>query len=130
MRYGKLVAALALTAGLGFVAPASVAAQQPVPEQQETVEVTDELLERFVAVYPAVVNVAQATQNQLATAETPEEAQEIQVQAQERITALLDEGELTVVEYEAVVMRLNEDAEMRAEFERLLEEQERGGGGL
>ncbi len=136
MRYGRLTGALMLVAGLGFVSAADVAAQEPVPQEpvpqevpqeptvheHEQIEVNSELLERFVEVYPAVMEIAQAAQVEMTTVETPEEAQAIQASAQERIAALLTEAEVTVEEYEAVVTRLNEDEELRLEFEQMLEE--------
>lgn len=128
MRNVRFLTALAVAGGLFFAAPDAGVAQDPaVPEQQEAVEVTDELVDRFVAVYPAVVEVAQVAQNELATAETPEEAQAIQAEAQTRITAVLEEGDLTVMEYEAVVTRLNEDPELLAEVQERLEPEDDGG---
>lgn len=130
MRQGRLLTALAVAGGLFFVAPDGATAQeQAVPQQeQEVVEVTDELVDRFVAVYPAVVEVAQVAQNELATAETPEDAQAIQANAQTRIAAVLEEGGVTVVEYEAVVTRLNDDPELLAEVQERLEPEGDDGG--
>lgn len=121
------VVAFAMAASLGV--PAAADAQDPAPPVQERqIEVTDELLGRFVAVYPAVVNVAQAAQNQLATAENAEAAQKIQADAQMRVGEILEEGEITPLEYEAVVTRLNDDPELMAKFEEMLEESGDGGG--
>lgn len=131
MRQVRFLTALAVAGGLFFVAPGSASAQEqavPPQQQQPAVEVTDELIDRFVAVYPAVVEVAQVAQTELATAETPEEAQSIQADAQTRITAVLEEGDVTVVEYEAVVTQLNSDPELLAEVqERLTPEADDGG---
>lgn len=110
------------------MAPDAVTAQQPVPQEQQAVEVTDELIEQFVAIYPSVVEVGQEMQAELATAQTAEEAQAMQADAQERITAVLEEGDMTVVEYEAVVTRLNNDPELLAEVQEMLAEDEQGGG--
>ncbi|HUP21283.1 MAG TPA: DUF4168 domain-containing protein [Gemmatimonadota bacterium] len=129
MKFVRTMMAVAVAGMAGLAVPDAATAQQPVvPEEQETIEVTDELLERFVAVYPVVVGVAQAAQTELATAETPEDAQAIQAEAQERVAELLDEGDLTAPEYEAVVSTLNSDPEMLAKFEEMLEEQEDGSG--
>lgn len=124
MRIRNAVGALALAGTLGLAIPAGVAAQEQMPPQQPAVEVTDELMERFVAVYPEVVNVAEAAQTQLAAVETPEQAQEIQADAQAQITTVLEDGGVSTEEYEAVVMELNNDPELREDFEaRLAEEQ-------
>lgn len=111
-----------LVAGLGMASATGVAAQQgPEVQEAEPIEVTQELLERFTAVYPDVMAIAQSAQAAMATVETAEEAQAIQAEAQQRLAAVFEEGEVTVAEYEAVVTRLNSDAELRAEFEEMLE---------
>lgn len=129
MSYTRFLTVLAVAGGVVLGAPTNGTAQEvPVPEEQ--VEVTDELVERFVAVYPAVVEVAQTAQAELSTAETPEQAHAIQLQAQEQMTVILDEGDLTAEQYEAVVTRLNDDPALLAEVqERLQAEQEGGSGG-
>ena len=128
MKVSRLFAGLVAVAGLAVSGSAASAQEQVMPPEQEVIEVTDELLERFVAVYPSVVQVATSAQEQLATVENADEAQAIQANAQEQVAVLLEEGELTPAEYEAVVTRLNDDPELMAEFEAMLEEQEGGPG--
>lgn len=131
MESTRILSTLALVVAAMVAAPMAAEAQEPAPPVQEAqIEVTEELLERFVAVYPAVVNVAQTAQNQLATAETAEEAQTIQADAQTRVAELLDEGEVTPEEYEAVVVQLNDDPALMAEFEQMLEAERNDGGGF
>lgn len=128
MKLTRVLTAIAAAGMLALGAPTDATAQQPIPQEQEAIEVTDELLDRFVAVYPAVVEVAQAAQVELASAETAEEAQAIQADAQTRVTGVLEEGDMTVEEYEAVVTRLNDDPELMAEIQQRLEEEQQGGG--
>lgn len=128
MKAAGILTTIVAMGGLALATPDAAVAQEAVPQQQETVEVTEDLLDRFVAVYPSVVQVAQAVQGELANAETAEEAQAIQADAQAQITTILDDGDLTVAEYEAVVMRLNDDPELMAEVEaRLMEQAEEDG---
>lgn len=122
MRHVRKVMAFMLVAGVGLANAGDATAQEVVHDHAD-IEITEELLEQFTAVYPTVMGVAQSAQAELATVETAEEAQAIQSAAQEEITRVLTEAELSVTDYEAVVMRLNEDEELRAEFERMLEEQ-------
>jgi uncharacterized protein YggE len=131
MRNGRTAAAFAMAAIMGLGLATSAAAQESALPAQEPIEVTAELLERFVAVYPAVLEIATSAQAELQAAETAERAQEIEAAAQQRIVQALTEAEVTVREYEAVVTRLNEDEDLRAEFERLLEEflEEQGSDG-
>jgi hypothetical protein len=120
MHYRRLVTAFALAAAVGLGAVTGVEAQEvPAPAQPAT-EVTPELLERFVEVYPDIMVIAQSAQIEAATAETEESLQAIEAEAREQIAATLEEAEFTVDEYEAIVARLNEDEALRAEFERLL----------
>ncbi|MFP4623095.1 MAG: DUF4168 domain-containing protein [Gemmatimonadota bacterium] len=129
MRFTRSTLMAALLTAL-FVAPATVEAQEQVPPAQEaTIEVTDELLERFVVVYPEIMEVAQSMQAQLAEAESAEAAQEIQAQAQARMEQALEESEVTPAEYEAVVQKLNQDPALMAKFEEMLEEEMGGGPG-
>lgn len=125
----RVLGGLALALGLMIAVPGSVTAQEQVVPPQETVEVTDELLEQFVGVYPAIVEVAQEAQGELAAAETQEQAQAIQQEAQTQVSELLDEADMTVIEYEAVVTRLNDDPALRAEVEQMLLEAEIESGG-
>jgi uncharacterized protein YggE len=131
MRNGRTAAAFAMAAIMGLGLATSAAAQESALPAQEPIEVTAELLERFVAVYPAVLEIATSAQAELQAAETAERAQEIEAAAQQRIVQALTEAEVTLREYEAVVTRLNEDEDLRAEFERLLEEflEEQGSDG-
>lgn len=130
MKHVRKVMTFLMVAGLGMASATGATAQDAPEHQHEPIEVTAELLERFTAVYPTVMGVAQSAQAELATVETAEQAQAIQAEAQQRITEVLTEAEITVAEYEAVVTRLNEDEELRGEFERMLEAQmmERDGG--
>lgn len=127
MKIARILTAMAVAGGVALMAPADATAQQPVPmQEQEAVEVTDELIDQFVAVYPEVIEVAQEMQAEMATAETATEAQSLQAEGQERITAVLEEGDMTVAEYEAVVTRLNNDPELLAEVQDRLEEENGG----
>jgi hypothetical protein len=121
MRITRMLTAttMALALGLGLATVAT--AQEASAPEMTSVEITAELLERFVAVYPTVIEIAQAAQAEMRATESADAARSIQDGAQRRILAVLQEGDLTAMEYDAVVQRLNEDEELRAEFQRLLE---------
>jgi len=117
----------ALTCAIALAAAADLQAQDPqppaqTPTAQEQVEVTDELLERFVDVYPQVLEASQRAQAELATATDPEAAQAIQARAEETIMTVLDEEEMSPAEYQAVVSTLRDDEELRERFMSMLEE--------
>lgn len=122
MRHVRKFATFLLVAGVGMATATGASAQQPEAHDHDPIEITEELLERFVKVYPSVMGVAQEAQMAMSTVETAEEAQAIQTEAQQQITMVLAEAEVTVQQYEAVVMHLNEDEEMRGKFEQMLQE--------
>lgn len=123
MRYGRILPAMMMAAALLLAGAAQMEAQQPpAPQEQEQVEVTDELLERFVEVYPDMYEINQAAEQELANVTDPAEAQAVQARAQSQMIETLEEGEITVPEYEAVVQALNTDEELRAQFEEMMEE--------
>lgn len=97
------------------------APDQP-PAAQQQVEVTEELLERFVDVYPQVLEASQQAQAELATTTAPEEAQAIQARAEETITGVLEEEEMSPTEYRAIVNALSEDEELRQSFMQMLQQ--------
>ena len=110
-----------------LVCAESVRAQDPPAPTQapiafEQVEVTDELLERFVDIYPQVLEASQQAQAELATTTDPEQAAAIQARAEETIMTVLDEEMMSPEEYEAVLMALRDDAEKRETFTRMLQE--------
>jgi hypothetical protein len=130
MRVATILGVMVALSGVAMATPATVVAQEVVPEEQAPVEVTEELLDRFVEVYPSIMEIAQSVQAELSQAETAEEAQGIQAEAQTTIAAVLDEGDMTVREYEAVVEKLREDPELMAEVEARLVEQAEDNGAL
>lgn len=120
-----LILAMALTVSAKDVRGQDPQAPAPPPavqEQVQQVEVTEELLERFVDVYPHVLEASQQAQAELAATTDSEQAQAIQARAEETIMAVLDEEEMSPVEYRAVLMALRDDEELRESFTRMLEE--------
>ncbi len=114
---------LTLTAvfGLAVAMPDSAVAQE-APPQQEPVEVTDELLERVVTIYPTVVEISREAQTELSETEDQGEARQIRAEANERIMGALEEADLTARQYDAVVRAVEADPERTAQFRALMEE--------
>lgn len=110
-----------MSVGVGLTLTAPVSAQE-TPQQQEPVEVTDALLEDFVEIYPTVVEVSQEAQTEMSGASSAEEAQEIQAEANEAITTILEEADMTFQEYDAVIRAINDDPALMQQFRALVEE--------
>jgi hypothetical protein len=117
-----LTFAIALPAGTDAIQAQDPQAPAQAPAAQEQVEVTEELLERFVDVYPQVLEASQKAQAELATTTDPEQAQAIQARAEETIMTVLEEEEMSTAEYQAVVYALRDDDELRERFMVMLQE--------
>lgn len=129
----RLIKAMALILGLGLVVtPAASAQDIPPPDQQEKVELSEKELETFAEAYLALAEIREEMTERLDNVQSPEEAQEIQQEANTKMVAELEEHEYTAEEYTVVVTALNQDAELRARFEdileKLMEEEEEGDG--
>lgn len=111
----------ALAAAFMVAAPNGVDAQvadPPPPDHEELVQFTEAFLE--------VTEIRQEMEVEVAQAETPEEANALQQQANDEMVATLEEHGLTTERYSEIVTLINQDEEVRAEFEELLEELSNG----
>ncbi len=132
----KIVAAAATALLLGTASPAMAQdpAPAPAPEQaHEMEEVTSDELERFARSYLEISQVGQQMEQRLASVQDPNEAQEIQAEAQEQIVVALGENDLTPERYQEVGAMINADPELQEELVEILEElqeEDPQGGGL
>lgn len=122
MLTSSLTAALVLLAGVGH-------ADAQNPPAQETPNPPDrEELVTFTEAYIDVTEVQTELSEQVAEAETPEEANALQEEANEEILGILEEKELEADRYREITMVLNADEELRAEFQEIYVELTEGGG--
>lgn len=122
MLTSSLTAALVLLAGVGH-------ADAQTPPAQETPDPPDrEELVTFTEAYIDVTEVQTELSEQVAEAETPEEANALQEEANEEILGILEEKELEADRYREITMVLNADEELRAEFQEIYVELTEGGG--
>lgn len=96
--------------------PAQVTAQA-APETPDRAE-----LETFTEAYHEISQVRDEMSPALATAETAEEANALQQEANDQMMSILEGHGLTVERYSAITQILNQDEELRAEFEAIYEE--------
>ena len=118
-----LAAAVALV-GLPVQAQAQAQPQQP---QQEVPEIPQDELETFAQAYLAIAEVRQDYEAQLQQANDPEVANQLQQEANQEMTAVLQDHGMEVQQYTRITQVLNVDEEQRAEFETILQELEGGG---
>jgi len=114
-RMTRLMTLPALALALVMAAPAGVEAQMAdTPDQEELVQFTEAFLE--------VTDIRQDMEAQVAQVQSPEEANALQQQANDQMVAVLDEHGLTTERYSEIVNLINQDEEVRNEFEELLVE--------
>src|SRR5690606_13238394 len=106
---------------MAFIPGAATAQATPAPPDQEE-------LETFTAAYVEIAEVRAELSPELAAAETPEEAAEIQDEANNRMMAVLDDHDLDVDRYTEITAVLNQDEALRAQFEEMYAQMSSGGG--
>jgi hypothetical protein len=129
-RVKQTLSGAALTVLAMLVLPMGVDAQvqeQDAPDRPDREELTE-----FVEAYIDVQEIQMEMEQALATVQDPEEANQIQQQANEAMADAIEDNDLTVERYSEIVMVLNTDEELREEFAELYEEilEDRGGAWL
>lgn len=123
----RTLLALAALMTLGLVAPAAVSAQAPV--QVEPIEnLEDEELQTFAKAYLEIMDISREMQARLAEEPAPEEAQAAQMEAQQKMQAVLEEHELEEERYRRIAVTVNTDEEVAERFVAILEELDPGNG--
>lgn len=120
MRFASMAVSVVMAAALGLASAGQLEAQQ-MPGQ-EAPEVTEEQLERFATIYPDVVEISREAQEQLSQTSDPDEAQQIQAEANEAIESKLEEVEMEFEEYDGIIRAINADPETLEEFQEIMEE--------
>lgn len=117
-----LAAAAALALAAGLQAPGLVAQEQgqaPPPQQQQQapeIEVSDAEMEQFAAAYLEVEQIQMALNEDLQAAQLPEEAQEIQQEANDEMAAAIQSEGLDVERFSLIVQAINSDPALQEDF--------------
>lgn len=111
-------AAIALT--LGFQVPNLVAQEQAAPpvqqQQAPDIELSDAEMEQFVEAYLEVEQIQMALTEDLQNAQAPEEAQQLQRQANQEMNSAISEQGMEVERFSVIVQAINADPELQQEF--------------
>ncbi len=128
MRFRNIAGAVAVIGLVALVTPVAASAQQtPAPADASPVVVTDTLLQQFASVYPEVMKVTQVAQARIAAADDVEDKKEIRSELTEKIADVVEDADMTMSQYTAIVNRLNHDEALREKFKQMLMEQQGGG---
>lgn len=95
---------------------------QPMPQEQEVPEVSDEQIDAFVEAHVNVNQVREEYTQRLQEAEDQEEAQRLQQEANQAMTDAIEDSGMDIDEYEEVAMAVNADPEIRDQVMERLEE--------
>lgn len=109
---------------LAFIfAPTSAAQVDQEPPPAPDIDITDEDIEMVAEAYVMVEDVRQEYTAEFQQTEDPEEAQELQMELQEEINAVIEDMEgLTLEEYDQYIQAAQQDAELRDQLLDAIEE--------
>lgn len=128
MNIHKLIHMSILTAGFAaFTLFGSAQAQQANPQQQmpatqETVEVTDEIMDKTADAYIVVIEIQQDVQEKMSGEKDQQKIQEHVQKAQKEMADAIEAVGLKTEEYESVMTQVTQDEDMRTKFVALLQE--------
>lgn len=126
MRIRNLITVTAVTAALALSAP--LAAQdyeqeQDLPgQQQQTMEVSEQQLQQFVDAQTSIVEIQQDFSARLQGVEDPDQAHELQVQANEEMTGAVEDAGLDVQTYNEIAMAIQNDPELQDRLTQMMQQ--------
>lgn len=111
----------ALTVALMFGTAA--VAQQDMQQQSEpeTIDVSDAQLEQFADAQTKIADIQQDFSTRLQEVEDPEKANELQRQANEEMTAAVEDAGLDVESFNQIAMAIQNDPELQQKLTEMLQ---------
>lgn len=106
-------------------APAPQQGQQPQPQpqqQQPTVDVSDADLDTFTSIYVEVQEISEDYDARMASAEDPQEAQQLQTEMREEILETISDEGWTQQQYSETARAINNDQELLEEAMALIQQ--------
>ncbi|MGY6629799.1 MAG: DUF4168 domain-containing protein [Wenzhouxiangella sp.] len=96
--------------------------QQQPPAPPQTVEVSDQQLEQFADAQIQITEIQQDFAGRLQEVDDPEQAHELQVQANEEMTEAVQEIGLSVQDFNEIAMAIQNDPELQQRLTALLQD--------
>ncbi len=118
-----LVAGLALSPAL-FAQDDGYAEAEPLEQAQDAENFDQQELERFADAYVEVGEIHNEYSQRLEEAADPDQAQEVQQEANDRMVEAIQEKGLEVQDYSEIAAALERDPEMRDEVVTMIEERQ------
>lgn len=98
--------------------------QQPPQQQQqpETIDVSDEQLEQFADAQVEIASIQQDFSARLQEVDDPEKAHDLQLEANEEMTAAVEEAGLDVESFNQIAMSIQNDPDLQQKLTEMLEQ--------
>lgn len=123
MNLRKTLTLIATAATFAFATSlAAQEMQQQPPAPPQTVEVSDQQLEQFADAQIQITEIQQDFAGRLQEVDDPEQAHELQVQANEEMTEAVEEIGLSVQDFNEIAMAIQNDPELQQRLTALLQE--------
>lgn len=109
----------------GMAATAQQQGQQQPPQQQaqpETIDVSDQQLEQFAEAQVEIASIQQDFSARLQEVDDPEKAHDLQLEANEEMTAAVEEAGLDVESFNQIAMSIQNDPELQQKLTEMLEQ--------
>lgn len=116
-----LGASLAMTAVSATPIMQQKAAQGAAMQQQQQIEMTDELLQKFLVAMNGVQQVSQKYGQQFQNTEDQQKKREIQQKAQEEMLTAVNDAGLSPDQYNAVIQQVQQDPELQKRLQEMTE---------
>ena len=113
-------AATALTFSLATIAQEEQSQGQAM-QQQETIDVSDQQLEQFADAQTEISTIQQDFSSRLQEVEDPEKARDLQREANEEMTAAVEEAGLDVESFNQIAMAIQNDPELQQKLTEMLQ---------
>lgn len=122
MKHQNILTLTAVTVGLVFGGSALAQEEyQAPPPQPETIEVSNQQLERFAHAQTEIIDIRQDFSAKLQKVEDSEKAHELQLAANEEMTQAVKGAGLDVKAYNEIAMAIQSDAELQVKLSELME---------
>lgn len=115
--------AVASTLLIASAAVAQESAQQAQQTAPETIEVSDQQLQKFADAQTEIASIQKDFRSRLQNVEDPEKAQKLQREANDEMTTAVEEVGLDVESFNQIAMAIQNDPELQQELTQMLQDQ-------
>lgn len=120
--FALMTFAIAMAFGSSVIAQEQQAQQGQAQPPAEDINVSDQQLQQFADAQVEISSIQQEFSGRLQGVEDPEEAHELQLEANEQMTAAVEDAGLDVESFNQIAMAIQNDPELQQKLTELLEQ--------